>query len=159
LRLINPKALFEENGIQTNPAISPDGRWVAYTSFESGHTEIYVVPFNQQGAVAVGKWQVSENGGTFAVWSRTENALFFLNGERRIMTASFNTTGDTFIPGKPRLWSDRLLADAGNASVFDLAPDGKRVIAIVDETDAKPDRPLHVVLNVDHELRRKGASK
>jgi hypothetical protein len=159
LRLSGPRALFEEKGIQTNPAISPDGRWMAYTSFESGRTEIYVVPFTPQGAVTPGKWQITESGGAFAVWSRTESLLFFLNSERRLMVAPYSTSRDTFAPAKPRLWSDRQMADVGNAAVFDLAPDAKRVIAILDETDAKPDRLLHVLLNVDHELRRKGASK
>jgi hypothetical protein len=75
------------------------------------------------------------------------------------MSAAYTTAGETFVPAKSRQWSARQLSDAGNYSVFDVAPDGKRVVAILDETDEKTDAHLRVVLNLDHELRRKGGSK
>jgi serine/threonine protein kinase len=159
MRVGAARPLFIEKGFQLNGAVSPDGRWLAYTSDESGRMEVYVVPFSPNGTLPSGKWQISEGGGSFAAWSRTSRELFFANPDRRIMSAAYTTAGETFVPAKSRQWSARQLSDAGNYSVFDVAPDGKRVVAILDETDEKTDAHLRVVLNLDHELRRKGGSK
>ena len=55
------------------PAVSPDGRWIAYKSDESGRFEVYVRPFPGPG----GKWQISNAGGKLPIWSRNSRELFF----------------------------------------------------------------------------------
>ena len=100
---------------------SPDGRWLAYYSNESGRNEVYVRQFPSPG----GRWQISSGGGTYPTWSRTKRELFYsLNG--RIMVVPFAVQDDSFRADRPRLWSDgRYLERSGNRG-FDLHPDGAR---------------------------------
>lgn len=72
--------------------------------------------------------------------------------------AYYTVTSTSFVAGKPRLWSEKRLADTGIYGAFDVAPDGKRVVALLDADDAKPETHLRVLLNVDSELRRRTAS-
>jgi Tol biopolymer transport system component len=66
-------------------AVSPDGRWIAYQSNESGRPEVYVRPFPGPG----GKWQVSSTGGVLPIWSPNGRELFFQNLDNRIMVADY----------------------------------------------------------------------
>ena len=103
------------------PMFSPDGRWLAYYSNETGRFEVYVQSFPGPG----GKWQISTGGGVFPTWSRTKRELFYgLNGQ--IMVAPFAVQGDVFRAEKPRLWSDGRYAMRGISRMFDLNPDGER---------------------------------
>src|SRR5688572_14131973 len=72
-----PRAVLATPAHEVDPALSPDGRWLAYDSNESGRREIYVRPFP---AVDTGKWLVSTAGGRTPVWSPTGNELFYSNG-------------------------------------------------------------------------------
>ncbi|MEO6226587.1 MAG: hypothetical protein ABIO61_01850, partial [Thermomonas sp.] len=69
---------------ETEPALSPDGRWLAYVSNEGGISEIFVRPFP---AAEAGRWQVSNGGGASPVWSANGKELFFLNGVNRLIAA------------------------------------------------------------------------
>ena len=80
---------FDEN----TGDFSPDGRWVAYESNESGRYEIYVQPFPGPG----GKWQVSTNGGTAPVWRRDGKELFYVAPDRKLMAVPVKT-GAVFEP-------------------------------------------------------------
>jgi Tol biopolymer transport system component len=71
---------------------SPDGRWVAYQSNESGRNEVYVAPFPGPG----GKWQVSTAGGTFPRWRNDGRELYYLAPDNRLMTASVNGENAAF---------------------------------------------------------------
>jgi Tol biopolymer transport system component len=82
------------------PHFSPDGRWLAYSSNESGRPEIYVRAFPQPASGVGGKWQVSNNGGDSPVWSRAGHELMYQSGDQ-IMTASYTVQGDTFVADKP----------------------------------------------------------
>ena len=86
-------------------SFSPDGRWVAYQSNESGRTEIYVRPFVPPGATgagaAVGQWQVSTAGGIFPVWRPDGKELYYLNPAGAMMAAPITVTGTTLEPGAP----------------------------------------------------------
>jgi Tol biopolymer transport system component len=68
-------------------AISPDDRWLAYTSAASGHFEIYVMPFSPQGNTMVRKWLVSNEGGFAPVWSRNSRELFYEGLDSRVEVA------------------------------------------------------------------------
>ena len=85
---------------ENEPAISPDGHWLAYESDASGTPEIYVRPFPGPG----GLWQISSGGGSVPIWSRSERMLLFKTRDRRIMAAQYTIRGDSFVPDKPRLW-------------------------------------------------------
>jgi serine/threonine protein kinase/Tol biopolymer transport system component len=107
-----------------SPAFSPDGRWLAYMSNESGTYEVYVRPFPGPG----GKWQVSTGGGVFPQWSRTSRELFYRTFENKIMVASYFVAGDSFRAEKPTFWSNVQLLDLGAFTRnFVLHPDGKRI--------------------------------
>jgi Tol biopolymer transport system component len=121
---------------EENAAFSPDGKWLAYDSTESGRNEIYVRPFPGPG----GKWQVSTGGGEYPTWSRNGKDLFYRTPDQRIMVASYTTQLDTFRADKPRLWSEEEFTDRGpRVRNFDLHPDGQRFAvlkALPSETQA-----------------------
>ena len=93
------------------------------------------------------------------MWSRSGRELFFESLDSRIMVAGYTVQGDSFVADKPRLWSEKALANLVNASKnVDLAPDGKRVVAVMpaDEPGAQRSQN-HVVFleNFFDELRRR----
>jgi Tol biopolymer transport system component len=113
------------------PAISPDGRWVAYSSDESGTYEVYVRPFRSD---VGGKWQISANGGTSPIWSHNGKNLYFDSLDNRIMLATYTVNGQSFVANKPRQWSDHeLISPTGDPS-YDISPDGKTIVALVHST-------------------------
>ena len=136
------------------PAFSPDGRWLAYASNESGTFEVYVRPFPGPG----GRWQISTGGGTAPVWSRDGRELLFATPALRVMAVGYTAKGDSFAAGKPRVWSETRLRDIAGFANYDLAPDGKRLAAMVADDEAggqKLPNHLTVLLNFFDELRRR----
>lgn len=136
---------------EQQPRFSPDGRWLAYESNESGAFEIYVRPFPGPG----GKWVVSTGGGTNAVWSRARRELLYLAPDGRIMLVPYTAAGDAFQAERPRVWSETLVQHRPlTGASFDLHPDGERVV-MAPATGATAG-PTHVTLmfNVFDELRR-----
>jgi Tol biopolymer transport system component len=136
-----------------DPALSPDGHWMAYSTNESGSYELYVRPFPGPG----GKSQISTGGGKYPVWSRDGHQLFYLTPDRRIMATTYTAKGDSFAAGKPQLWSQRNSIAAADTYPYDLAPDGKR-FAVVQNPEVTRDRStdsVTVLLNFFDELRRK----
>jgi eukaryotic-like serine/threonine-protein kinase len=120
---------------------SPDGKWIAYWSDESGRNEVYVRPRSG----ASGRWQISPEGGTTPRWVLDEE-IAYLSGTK-IMTVPVKMS-PAFSAGTPRL-----LLDA-NASDFDLARDGRVLIVEALDPGAAPGR-LNVVVNWFEEIRRK----
>jgi serine/threonine-protein kinase len=118
----------DTQSIRAYAAFSPDGHWLAYASSESGRHEVYVRGFPSAG----GKWQISNAGGVMPVWSRKGRELFFRTvDESRIMVTPYETKGDSFVPGKPRLWSETTFMTVAAIPNFDLAPDGKRFAVVM----------------------------
>jgi serine/threonine-protein kinase len=148
-----PEPFLRTQFSESHPALSPDGRWMAYMSDESGNTEIYVRPFPGPG----GKWQISTGGGSYPIWSRNGHELFF-RSPTGIMVTAYTTRGETFVPGKPAIWSTKdILTHRGNA-LYDLAPDGKRFVVFLEAEDAgerKPATEITFLLNFFDELGRR----
>jgi serine/threonine-protein kinase len=117
-----PQPFLRTTANELLPRFSPDGRWIAYKSDESGREEIWVRPFP---ARAEAQYQISDGGGLYAFWSNTRHELFYETPDHRIMVVEYRVDGDVFSPGKPRLWSDHQIFYSG-ASNVDIAADGKR---------------------------------
>jgi serine/threonine-protein kinase len=149
-----PEQFLKSSFVDTEPRFSPDGRWLAYQSTESGMPEVYVRAFPPLSSGQGGKWQISNAGGTAPRWSRSGQELVYQSGDQ-LMTASYTVQGDTFVAGKPRVWIQGL----GSNTLWDLAPDGKRVIALlpVETTQGtqQQDHEVVVLFNFFDELRRK----
>ena len=83
------------------PSFSPDGRWLAYVSDESGRPEIYVQPYPGPG----GKWQISTDGGTEPLWNRSGRELFYRTENRMMIVDVETPPAGSFSAGKPRCYS------------------------------------------------------
>jgi Tol biopolymer transport system component len=138
-------------------SFSPDGRWLAYTSNESGAFEVYVRPFPGPG----GRRQISSGGGIYPSWSKDERELFFRGLDYRIMVAGYSASGDSFIPGKPQAWPVLTINLSGIGRGFHVAPDGKHAAVILPEggDKQKPIKHLTLLLNFFDELQRKAPAK
>ncbi len=157
LRVGTPKSLLREPGTQAAPAISPNGRWLAYTSDESGRPEIYVIPFAPLGPASGGKRQVSHEGGMAPIWSRDGRELYFRGLHHRLLAASCAVKGDSLVIGAARVWSERPLADIiGAAPSVDAGIDNKHVVAVLDTDAPRSDEThLRVLLHVNEEIGRR----
>jgi serine/threonine-protein kinase len=111
-------------------ALSPDGRWAAYESTETGRDEIYVRPFpNAQ----EGKWQVSTLGGINPKWAHSGRELFYINGSGEMVAAEIRTTASTFeVTNRRALFqaSDRGLDGATNYASWDVDVDDQHFIMV-----------------------------
>jgi eukaryotic-like serine/threonine-protein kinase len=133
------------------PSLSPDGRWLAYTSNESGAPEIYVRPFPE---TATAKWQVSTAGGREPAWAGSGRELFYLNGRNEMVVAEVQT-GTTFSVGKQRaLFPASDFARPGPVPSFSISPDDKRFL-MVREGEASQQSELIVAENWLQALRGK----
>ena len=128
---------------------SPDGRWLAYSSVESGHPEVYVRPFPGPG----GRWLIG--AGANPTWSRSKRELFYgVNG--RIMVAAFAVNGDSFPAEKPHEWSAGTLPDAWIHPYVRPAPRRRAVCAGARGAATREARQdsLVFIFNFFEELRR-----
>ena len=146
-----PTVFLDSPSEEMQPNFSPDGRWLAYQSNETGRDEVYVRPFRGPGD----GWRISTGGGTFPTWSRTKRELFYgLNGQ--IMVAAYAVEGMRSALKSRGSCRTRATLPAGPARMFDLHPDGERFAvapAAQAEEAAKRDKVV-VILNFFDELRR-----
>lgn len=156
LRLGKARPLVQQAGFQTAPYISPDGRFLAYGSDESGRFEIYVIPFSPEDSSPKGKWQMTTDGGRGSRWSASGDTIFYRSPDEHLMARTVRVAGGSLVAGKPRLWFSKRLANVGAPWNFDVARDGKTIVALLDDEEATSEEThLRVILNVDDELRRR----
>jgi serine/threonine-protein kinase len=137
-----PKLLLRTHFWEGDPQFSPDGRWLAYISDQSGRHEVYVVPFPGAGE----RIQISTEGGREPVWRHDGRELFYRSGDK-VMAVPIQTK-PTFRAGRPQVLF-RGDYDPG----YDVAPDGQRFLMIKTPPESAP-RQINVVLNWFEELRR-----
>jgi serine/threonine-protein kinase len=106
-----------------------------------------------------GKWRISNSSGVSPLWSRNGRELFFQTEDKEmIMAARYAVKGDSFVAERPQVWSDKPLTNTGLGASYDLAPDGKRIAALIpaDTPDAQ-NAQNHVIFleNFFDELRRR----
>jgi serine/threonine protein kinase len=157
LKAGKPEQFLKSNFENRFAELSPNGRWLAYTSNESGRQEVYVRKFLPPSSGQDGKWQVSDRGGDPPRWSRNGHELFYQSGDQ-IMAVSYTVKGDTFAAEKPRVWIAKLGSGIANFAQWDLAPDGKRVAVLTpaeSEEAPKQEHEIVMLLNFFDELRRR----
>ena len=144
------------------PRFSPDGRWISYSSDESGHSEIYVQEFPGPGP----KIQISTDGGTDAVWRGNSAELYYRNGDK--MMAVTVATKPAFRAGSPRvLWEGRynhgqnsMCGPPGpGSSNYDVTADGQRFLMVKEGERDAPPTEIRVVPNWAEEVKRVVESK
>jgi serine/threonine-protein kinase len=127
---------------------SPDGRFLAYISDESGKNEVYVQPFPGPGQ----KTTISTEGGAEPVWSPGGGELFYRRGSDMMVVEV--TTGTTFSAGKPRLlFSGNYWVDESGHPSYDVSPDGQRFL-MVQDAGGETLTEIRIVLNWTEELKR-----
>ena len=136
---------FFRRGVDNGDArFSPDGRWLAYSSNESGKNEIYVAPFPGPG----GKWQVSTDGGVQPRWRRDGKELFYLSADLRLMSLEIRASGATLEPGAPKV----LFEPHPLPSLYDAAADGQRFLMISSGVEQSP--PITLAQNWEAGLKK-----
>ena len=151
-----PKPFLNTPFWEGNPTFSPDGRWLAYLSNESGVFEAYVQPFPGPG----GTWQISTSLGGFGGnprWSRNGKELFYSTADNKVMVVGYTATDNSFQAEKPRLWSPGQFTFRGGNANFDLHPDGKRfaVLKAPGTESQLAINKVNFIFNFFEELRRK----
>ncbi len=127
--------------------LSPDGRWLAYSSTESGREEVYVTHFPS----GQGKWQVSQNGGTFPDWRADGKEIWFAGRDSSVNAATVNAQSSEFqMDPVRRLFQVSYLGPIGNP--YDVAPDGQRLIFNTYPESAPT--PLVLVTNWTADLKK-----
>ena len=138
-----PMPLWQTPATSGQGEFSPDGRWVAVTSNESGQSEIYVIPFPPNGE----KFAVSAGGGVMPRWRRDGKELFYISPDWKMMAVDVDTQ-PTFRSGTPHALFDTEMVDTGirnGPMSWDLSHDGKRFLIITDKTQETSS--LNVILN------------
>jgi serine/threonine-protein kinase len=163
-----PVAFVSSAARERAPTFSPDGRWLSYTSNESGHDEVYVRPFPGPGT----RVMVSSGGGHSLSWSRARHEIVFtaegvdyaqaVDYTQVLMVARYRVEHDSFVVEKPRFWAERAarVRQVLGSRMYALHPDGVRVaIAPPSHDEVVARTHLTFVLNFFNDLRRIAPAK
>ncbi len=137
-----PAAFIQGNFDVLNPVISPDSKWLAFSSNETGHDEIYVVPL----AGGPGKWQVSSGGGIEPRWSAKGDEISYMSSAGDLMLASLKPTANSIAVGNVTKLFHVGETSALNIFRYDVAPDGNRFLVMSIGAPAQAE-PLTIVTN------------
>src|SRR5688572_23437503 len=133
--------LVQTSAYEGGARLSPDGRWLVYTSNESGRNEVYVRPFPGIDR----RWQVSTDGGTQPTWSRAGNEVFYRSGDKMV-AVGVKTAGTDVVLSPPQVLFERTYAYGAGITIanYDVSPDGQRFVMVKDESTAGR---LRMILN------------
>ena len=129
--------------------LSPDGRWLAYVSNESGRSEVYVTAFPE----AKGKWQVSFTGGQFPRWRKDGRELYYCRADGALAVTEVTPGQDSFVIGSVKQVSERRIYQTIVSAPYDVFADGQRIIMAA----VKPQSvhaPLTLITNWTAGLRK-----
>jgi len=143
-----PQPFQRTDSDESAPAFSPDGKWLAYVSDESGRSAVWVQPFPGPGP----KWLITPDGGTEPVWSRSGSELFFRRADQLVTVPITITPGAEFRWGKPQLVFESRYETIDGARNYDVSPDGRSFVVVRSEGAADADQ-FNVVFNWFAELR------
>ncbi len=139
--------------MEVRARLSPDGRWFAYASDETGRFEVYVQRFPGASAAAGGKWPVSIHGGTMPRWRADGKELFFAGGDGKLMAVEVRAEGSSFQAGAPRALFDLGISTAiGSRQTYEVSGDGQRFLANLAAGESL-EAPIQVTVNWTAALR------
>jgi eukaryotic-like serine/threonine-protein kinase len=140
-----PQPFVRTPANESAPVFSPDGRWLAYSSDETGRAEVYVQRFPGPG----GRWQVSAEGGSFPLWARSGRELFYRNGDK--MMAADVSSGPAFSAGRPHV----VFEGAYLSAIYDVSPDGRSFLMTKAGDRDPASAQVNVILDWIPELARR----
>jgi Tol biopolymer transport system component/tRNA A-37 threonylcarbamoyl transferase component Bud32 len=135
---------------------SPDGRWIAYDSDESGRWEVYIRPFNGTSpqSPGAGQWQVSTSGGEWQHWRADGKELYYISLDGKMMAVPITVNGASIEPGKPEVLFQTMvygIGDPNSGPQWDLSRDGRFLInTVLDEGIA----PITLIQNWNPEVKK-----
>jgi serine/threonine protein kinase/Tol biopolymer transport system component len=159
------RPLLQAKYDEAQPQISPDGRWMAYTSNESGKYEVYVRPFPE---IETGKWKVSTSGGDSPLWSRDGRELLYRSGDAVMAIAVKAEPALSFETPKSLFRGTYVPSNLGfdyDLVTWDISPDGKRFLMMkpMQSTEKAPEAEVHrrinIVINWFEELKQRVPTK
>jgi len=146
-----PTRLLSHVNQGPSAVFSPDGRWLAYMSNESGRSEVFVRPFMGPGVPR----QVSTSGGRIPTWSRRRNELFYLSPDSHLMVVSYVVDGNTFRASPAQEWSEHPINERPTTRSFDLHPDGDRFVVSGDLANRRSVSQVVLIPNFLEEVRHR----
>ena len=145
-----PFAFANTEASERGARFSPDGKWIAYVSDESGIPQIYVQSFPASG----GKWQISTEGGYHLGWRHDGKELFYVSADRKMMAVEVKGEGASFEAGAPRpLFDLRVPTFTGSQAQFAVTPDGQKFL-IANTAGENKSEPITVALNWTADLKQ-----
>jgi Tol biopolymer transport system component len=146
---LKPREIVKTSYGDRHASVSPGGRWLAYTSDESGRSEVFVQSFPGPG----GRMQISTNGGTEPVWARDGRELFYLSGDAMMVVEV--QTAPRFSIGTPRiLFRGEYVVSPNAVASYDVTSDGKRFLRVQSMHLDPPTDQIQIVVNWFEELKR-----
>ncbi len=139
---------------ELQPQVSPNGRWLAYSSDETGEFEIYVQSFSAEGKLGGDRKRISTTGGWFPIWRRDGGELFFVASDGSMMATSVKTDGAEFEPTTPKaLFKTRIMTWFHVSREFDVSFDGQQFLIGTLVGDTRSPKPT-LILNWPELLKK-----
>jgi serine/threonine-protein kinase len=145
-----PRPLIRTAADEWGAVFSPDGRFIAYTSDESGRNEVYLKPYPGPGE----RRQLSTAGGYGPVWNRSRSEVFFRSGDT-MMTASVSTRPALSAGAPSPLFDLKFKGPSAGSPSYDAMPDGRRFVLIGGGGRLTSPGKIHVVLGWLEDMKRR----